>query len=95
MTGKTTHVKGLLKRLRNNSGVNKRRRRPRARKLICEGLEDRWLLAVDILGVSSPHDSFRFIAGNDMPAVLNTYSANIDESGGSGGPDSLHDWGSF
>ena len=52
------------------------------RRLCLEPLEDRRLLSIDILGVSSPHDDFRFIAGDDLPSVLNTYTANIDETAG-------------
>ena len=45
-----------------------------------EPLEDRRLLSLSILGVTSAHDDFRFVAGTGLPSVLNTYQAQI--SGG-------------
>jgi len=57
-------------------------RREFRRRLLFEPLEDRRLLALDIVSVSSPHDDFRFIAGDSVPSVLNTYTAVIDETNG-------------
>ncbi|NUQ65010.1 MAG: hypothetical protein HUU20_21305 [Pirellulales bacterium] len=37
-------------------------------------------------GVGSPLDGFRFIVGDDLPPVLNTYTANIDETAGTVSP---------
>ncbi len=67
-----------------NAVLNSRRQRRRtdllslrSRRLCYEPLEDRRLLSLDILGVSSAHDDFRFIAGSGVPAVTNTYEAQI------------------
>jgi len=47
------------------------------RHLVVEPLEDRTLLAVDILGVTSAWGDFRFIADAQIPEVLNTYTAQV------------------
>ena len=73
-------VKSYMRARYRRAGVG--RGEPRCRRMVVEALEDRRMLSIEILGVSSPHDDFRFIAGDDLPSVLNTYTANIDESGG-------------
>ncbi len=40
-------------------------------------LEDRRLLAAEIGAIWADHEPFRFIAGPGMPAVVNTYRADV------------------
>ena len=53
--------------------------RPRShcRRLLCEPLENRRLLSVAITGVTSTYGNFRFLSGENIPAVSNTYTAQV------------------
>jgi len=42
-----------------------------------ETLEDRRMLALDITNLTADHNDFRFIADDDLPAVWNTYHAEV------------------